>query len=88
MRYAPEPWYFTGRSIRSRTDDRRNIAEMGLGIGYLPSDGDELNAQRIVACVNACEEIPTEALDQGVLRNKEVKAALRKAIDQMGEADA
>lgn len=29
---------------------------------------DEANARRIVACVNACEGIPTEALESGAVR--------------------
>src|SRR5690606_13994870 len=35
---------------------------------YGPYEYFYLNAQRIVACVNACEGIPTEALEAGVVR--------------------
>src|ERR1700687_3987469 len=45
----------------------------------------EANARRIVAAVNACEGIPTEALEQGVVR--ELLEAL-KAIATAAESNA
>lgn len=37
--------------------------------GYGPYRYLYVNAQRIFACVNACEGIPTEALEAGVIRD-------------------
>jgi len=37
--------------------------------GYGPYEYLYVNTQRIFACVNACEGIPTEALEDGVIRD-------------------
>lgn len=44
------------------------------------------DARRIVACVNACDGIPTEALEAGVVREL-IKAATRYLAATMRESD-
>lgn len=52
------PWEVTdGRFIRQSATPRHVIARVSK------SDAMGANARRIVACINACEGIPTEALE-------------------------
>lgn len=44
---------------------------------YLPDD-DDADLRRIIACVNACEGIPTSLLEQGVV--KAMREAVRKLL--------
>jgi hypothetical protein len=70
MSYPPEPWH-----VKSHPD--ANITLIGNDKGwvfYLTHNDEflpeiqEANARRIVACVNACEGIPTEALEDGAVK--------------------
>ena len=60
MSHTPEPWIFTV------ADDFYCGSIMGRHGGEV-FDGDftEANARRIVACVNACDGVPTEVLEEG-----------------------
>lgn len=71
--YTPEPWTVTenlpsgsyGPSLTIRKDRQIVIASLtgsALHNGQAPG-----NARRIVACVNACAGIPTEALEGGAV---------------------
>jgi hypothetical protein len=61
--HTPEPW--DGKEIPLTA---AGLARTGLGIVYTNHPATaaeaEANARRIVACVNACEGIPTEVLEQ------------------------
>lgn len=77
MRHTPGPW-----AIESDTWLIWGECHDGeLGVPILRADTDhrtwgrevaheerDANVERVVACVNACEGIPTEALDAGVVR--------------------
>jgi len=53
---------------------------------YGPYEYLYVNAQRIFACVHACEGIPTEALEAGVVREL-IKAATRYLAATTRESD-
>jgi hypothetical protein len=67
MKNSPTPW-----SVEETTIDRRVVDANGTPIfGLIERDGRQFmviplqeNAERIVACVNACAGIPTEDLQQ------------------------
>jgi hypothetical protein len=71
--HTPEPWHISGHSCRDYEG-----AEIGTGnktvAVVLTADAVEAtqeeraNARRIVAAVNACEGIRTEALEQAIVR--------------------
>lgn len=73
--HTPEPWYeghsSSGQGIVISENDGKSIA-----VTY-----DDKDASRIVACVNACTGIPTEALEAGVIG--EVKDALQHAASSV-----
>ena len=54
--YQPTPWFHDGSRIL-------NSSFRALGTISLPVD-----ARRIVACVNACEGLPTVLLEGGLIR--------------------
>lgn len=91
MEHTPEPWkLFT--EMNSATIKRTTWHEDDPSIGdtsYVAKLNDNwicdehggsahANGRRIVASVNACAGIPTEALESGVVA--EAKAALRKSL--------
>lgn len=66
--HSPEPWHVgTGRghheSIYGSDLQGSLIAYAARG----NKEKDSANAERIVACVNACKELPTVALEAGVI---------------------
>lgn len=68
MKHTKEPW-------RVHLLDRRTMIASDGENGYLAEtrkvkrgDIDVVNAKRIVACVNACEGITNEALEQGIVQ--------------------
>lgn len=71
-----------------RLEELRRIAEAATpGPREIPvANVFRLNARRIVACVNACDGIPTEALESGVVREL-IKAATRYLAATMRESD-
>ena len=72
MAHTQAPWEYDN-------PDENGIAVVGVGLDNLPdgfsiaevcsgeSDQTLADARRIVACVNACEGIPTESLERGTL---------------------
>ena len=71
-KHSPEPWY----------QDPEDCAWLG-GASVFSEKGpvrlcevSEADARRIVACVNACAGLPTEALEAG---------ALGRALDALGD---
>ena len=70
-----------GETKWSVTRRRDGVAIREAGI-FLPFGAEEV-AERIVACVNACVGLPTEALEAGALGD-----ALRLAVDILGHTDS
>ena len=80
-KHTPEPWIVTNNTDIFPIGDtkaRRHIADCDTSNAPLQNDGlndmtdldyDEVmaNAHRIVATINACEGIPTEALESGFM---------------------
>ncbi len=66
MSHSPEPWRASeppyGTAVFA--SDGREVAALCNN-----DDQDEVDMQRIVACVNACRWIPTEVLENEGLRN-------------------
>ena len=67
MKHTKEPW-------RVHLLDRRTMIASDAENGYLAEtrhihsgDIEEINAKRIVACVNACAGITNEALEAGIV---------------------
>ena len=74
MTYPPEPW----ECVRYENVDYThpdNVTIDHAANGSVLNDVEPNTAHRIVACVNACKELPTEALEgvslAGILRNSE-----------------
>jgi hypothetical protein len=80
--HTPEPWHVTPGTPAVIFADydtfRLGIADIGT---FAPRGVQLANARRIVAAVNACQGIPTEALEQGVVA--ELLAALREAREEI-----
>lgn len=69
MEHTKEPW-------RVHLLDRRTMIASDVENGYLAEtrhihsgDIEEINAKRIVACVNACAGITNEALENGLIEH-------------------
>ena len=67
IKHSPEPWVIDDRDGRPYAINagREKVIVWG-GIACRATTGID-NARRIVACVNACAGIPTEALEAGAL---------------------
>jgi len=86
--HTAEPWQITGQSCRDYEG-----AEIGTGnktvAVILTADAVEVaeeertNARRIVAVINACQGISTEALEQGIVA--ELLANLKTLLEQIDE---
>lgn len=105
--HTPGPWRIIAQisygitlpiyKIFGKTEDGcdRYITEVGLISSEVVVE-DLANARRIVACVNACEGIPTEALEQDFIgkisqvggesieRNRDLLDVLVQAVEQAG----
>ena len=89
--HTPGPWRITGQSCRDYEG-----AEIGTGnktvAVILTADAVEVtqeeraNSRRIVAAVNACQGISTEALERGVV--DELRHILRELLTAAGDLDA
>lgn len=89
--HTPEPWRITGQSCRDYEG-----AEIGTGnktiAVILTADAVEVteeeraNARRIVAAVNACKGLGTEALERGVIA--EFRHILSELLDAASDLDA
>ena len=99
MHHTPGPWRVVEKG-QGWGDSWREIWAGNHAVvradGYYSSKYDgyefgvaisEPNARRIVACVNACDGIPTEALEAGVVR-KLIEAATETALALLGRIEA
>ena len=69
MKHTKEPWV-AEKTLQGRDSSISNSRGKTIAIAYKNEniDGDDLaNAKRIVACVNACEGITNEALEEGLI---------------------
>ncbi len=92
--HTPEPWHAIKLDLSFDETNERFIEVEGRFIivdatrfwvlaGVENNDGHgEANARRIVACVNACADIPTEALESGAIE------AFIQAAEDLLAADA
>ncbi len=95
--HTPEPWDCDGRTIMYATPDESgemtmievstNVTEAGWDtVAFVEAiwPGADANARRICAAVNACKGIPTEALEQGVIREllEALDYLLAQTVDQ------
>lgn len=84
--HTPEPWMYNHAAIVQDSQgsvlaDCEIIPPAG---GTIPPPTEEVaNARRIVAAVNACKGISTEALEQGVVA--ELLAKLKTLLEQIDE---
>jgi hypothetical protein len=92
MQHTKEPW---------RIDQYGDIRDSGQRQIYLSgfrtsmvsgaeNDDQKANTRRIVACVNACEGIPTEELESckntGLIRTVRAKVAAERQRDELLQA--
>jgi hypothetical protein len=68
--HTPEPWYVSTLADNTPVVQSATLEEDNFICQVEGRDNDEAhaNARRICAAVNACGGIPTEALEQGVVR--------------------
>jgi hypothetical protein len=69
MKHTKEPWV-AEKTLQGSNSSISNERGKTIAIAYQNEniDGDALaNAKRIAACVNACEGITNEVLDEGIL---------------------
>jgi len=59
--HSPEPWRADGQSTILDANGQEICAFTGEWGETMLSEG---NRRRIIACVNACEKMPTEMLEQ------------------------
>lgn len=81
-KWSPEPWHVVELGEEDETFHFIHDARDKSVADVIGNDGVEVdgaNARRIVACVNACAGIPTEALEQAGV------GGLRTAMEQMEE---
>ncbi|UNY40551.1 hypothetical protein KLER11_gp82 [Pararheinheimera phage vB_PsoM_KLER1-1] len=78
-KHTPEPWTADGNYIRSNEGDVIAACEGDI----TPFVIDEANARRIVACVNACDGISTDNLEQ----NKPIKDGLHGLNERIRVAE-
>lgn len=57
LRHHPAPWIVDGQQVRDR---------IGYAVATVPAPAD---AERIAACVTACEGIPSEELRAGIIQD-------------------
>ena len=65
MEHTPTPWYCDGDGVYSNKDCEGAPLAHVLSMGY-DNDFRNIDARRIVACVNYCSGQPTETLEWAV----------------------
>lgn len=83
--YTPEPWsVYEGEHIHGVLDaEGKHLAEMWQRKQY----NSLANARRIVACINACEDISTETLESVKLADVgDMHDALRECVALLDES--
>ena len=91
MQHTKEPWVEieTECDVIEITNDERNglvvpIAKVSTGFNGQVGIEQEANARRIVACVNACEGIPTGVLEkQGMVPIEQVTHDIEQQRDKL-----
>lgn len=91
MTHTKEPWFEveTECDVIEITNDERNglvvpIAKVSTGFNGQVGIEQEANARRIVACVNACEGIPTGVLEkQGMVPIEQVTHDIEQQRDKL-----
>ena len=73
--HTKAPWLFDGKVVYALNEKWVNIFSAFVQDGKTGEDELKANARRIVACVNACEGISTETLEQGSTLAKITKSA-------------
>ena len=94
MQHTKEPWVEieTECDVIEITNDERNglvvpIAKVSTGFNGQVGIEQEANARRIVACVNACEGIPTCVLEkQGMVPIEQVTHDIEQQRDKLPAA--
>ena len=90
--HTKEPWFYseTDDGFAEITNDERaageyiSIAEVPTGFSGKIGAEQEANARRIVACVNACEGIPTGVLEkQGMVPIEQVTHDIERQRDKL-----
>ena len=69
MKHTREPWV-AEKTLQGRDSSISNMRGKTIAIAYKNEniDGDDLaNAKRIALCVNACEGITNDALEEGLV---------------------
>lgn len=88
--HTPEPWVKKGSTVISPSRGGLTVEEYDEQTwtyygGYLIAESiTDANARRIVACVNACAGIPSEALEAGAIR--EMREAIEIALGEVRHA--
>lgn len=67
--HTPEPWFYDKGLTHEKYFVAKHVGDSISGMSaiamlYSGSDEDKANARRIVACVNSCAGLPTEALEK------------------------
>ncbi len=80
--HTPGPWSRNGNRIHGES------GSLVATIAYFREASIEIgNARRIVACVNACEGISTEALEAGVVKElREALEGIEKFLDSFTDS--
>lgn len=65
MEHTPTPWYCDGDGIYSNAGCEGAPLAHVLSMGY-DNDFRNIDARRIVACINACSHIPTDRLEMAM----------------------
>ena len=67
MEHTKGPWIAKGCLIGIQEDGRPKTIADANPVGFIEGTERKANAERIVACVNACEGISNERLEAGVV---------------------
>ena len=78
--HTPEPWF-----LNKKEDILRFVLSKEGLIAETFNENDEANSMRIVACINACAGISTEALEHGVING--LKVYLKELLMEVEECD-
>jgi hypothetical protein len=88
--WTPEPWR-AGFSAEHEVIIRAEEMDGQPYVAHLLGDNTEANARRIIACVNACRDVPTEAVEAlqpgWWQRNVELLAAAEGLLDAIDRDD-
>jgi hypothetical protein len=79
--HTPEPWAQDSNELFAVTADKDGLIVAETEIHDRTDEECYANARRIVAAVNACEGISTEALEQGAIA--ELLLQLRVLVDHV-----